>query len=112
MKPELYEKWEKVLSSFNNAEKLAKDGNYNEAENEAVCAFIFGVKAIIELSKEMGIDDLNVITGNAKREWMEREPAWEMGGKHHTPKENIDWTRKTLKRLFDELPPDTFRPFE
>ena len=112
MKPEIYKLWEEALSSFDNAEKLTKERNYNEAEKYAASAFVIGIKAIIELSKEMGIDDLNVIAGNAFGEWVEREPEFEMGGKHHTPKENIDWARKVLKRLSDELPPDTLRPFE
>lgn len=109
MNPEIYEQWEKVLSDWIEVEKLVKDEKLEEAASKAIFTFLSGIRAIKALSDELGNRDLSVICENAFGEWMEREPAWEMGGKHHTPKENIDWAHKTLKRLSDELPLDTFR---
>jgi hypothetical protein len=50
--------------------------------------------------------NLLVIKGNEYIGWLER------GEQYYTPKETVEWTRKTLKRLSDELPPDTLRPLK
>ncbi len=110
MKPEIYEEWEKALSHLLNAEKLLEDENIQEAENEANAAIMLGLQTITILAKELEIPDLLVIFENACHDWCERTP--EFGGKHYTPKENIEWVRSTLKRLSDELPPDTLRPLK
>ncbi|MCP4259202.1 MAG: hypothetical protein GY774_17095 [Planctomycetes bacterium] len=108
MKPKIYEEWEQALSFSQKAEKLYEDGKFKEAAKEADSAIIFGLHTIGALAKELDINDLFVIQGNALNEWYERTSP-ESGGKHHTPKENVEWARKTLKRLSDELPPDTLR---
>jgi hypothetical protein len=112
MKPEICDQWEEVLSSWREVGELVKDEQLEEAASKAIFTFILGVRVTKALSDELEDRDLCVIAENAIGEWMEREPAWGIGGKHHTPKENIEWAHKTLKRLSDALPPDTFRPFQ
>lgn len=106
MKPELYKQWEKALSHFKNAEELLKDEKFNEAEEQASIAMSYAFGAIMKLSKELEMPDLSKIAFSVYQEYSERK---ETG--HYTPKENIEWYRKVLKRFTDELPPDTFRPF-
>jgi nucleoid-associated protein YejK len=106
MKPEIYEEWEQALSHLGNAEKLYEDGKFQEAAKEANGAIISGCFAIIQLAEELKLPDLSVIQENVFYEWAERKR------KHYTPKENIEWVRSTLKRLSDELPPDTLRPLK
>lgn len=106
MKPETHENWEKALSHFKNAEKLLKDEKFNEAEEQARFAVFWGFDAMLKLSKELEMDDLNTIAWNVLNEGAERG----MKG-HYPPKENIEWSRKILKRFTAELPPDTLRPF-
>ena len=108
MKPKIYEEWEQALSFLEQAEKLSKDKKFPEAANKADVAIILGLHTIGILSKELGLPDLLVIQGNVLQDWEERKPVF--GGRHYTPKENIEWIRSTLKRLSDELPPDTLRP--
>jgi len=113
MKPEMcerWEEWEEALSRLRNAEELLKDEKFQEAADQANLAFGFGFRAIKTLSEVLVLEipDLSVIADNAFSDWCERKP--EFGGKHHTPKETVEWVRKTLKRLSDELPPDTLRP--
>ncbi|GAG14099.1 unnamed protein product [marine sediment metagenome] len=110
MKPKIYEEWEQVLSYLEKAEKLYEVGKIQEAENEANAAIMLGLQTIAILAKELEIPDLLVIFENACHDWCERTPAF--GGKHYTPKENIEWVRSTLKKLSDELPPDTLRPLK
>ena len=111
MKPEMRERgeeWEKALSCLRNAEQLLKDEKFKEAEDEAHFSFIHGFRAIKTLSEVLDIPNLSVIADNALSDWNKRKS--EFGGKHYTPKENVEWTRKTLNRLSNELPPDTLRP--
>ncbi len=103
MKHEIYEEWEEALSHFRNAEKLLEDEKVQEAAKEADTAIMFGLHTIAILSKELKMPDLLVIQENAFYDWCERKR------KHYTPKENIEWVLSTLKRLSDELPPDTLR---
>lgn len=113
MKPEMCERWEEwqeALSFLRNAEELLKDEKFKEAEEEAYFAFGLGFRAIKTLSEVLDIPDLSVIADNVFSDWCERKS--EFGGKHYTPKETVEWTRKTLKRLSDELPPDTLRPLK
>lgn len=105
MKPETYNKWEKALDYFEEAEKLSKSNKLQEAGSEATCAFVAAFQAIYELSKELEMSDLSIIAENACLEWLELE------SKHYRPKQLLEWVRKRLKRLSDDLPPDTFRPF-
>ena len=106
MKPEIYEEWEQALSHLLNAEKLLEDENIQEAANEADIAIMLGLHTIPQLSQELGLPDLLVIQENSFYDWCERKR------KHYTPKENVEWVRSTLKRLSDELPPDTLRPLK
>ncbi len=110
MKPEIYEEWEQALNYLEKAEKLYEVGKFQEAAREADTAIMLGLHTIAMLAKELEIPDLLVIQGNAFHDWCERTQKF--GGKHHTPKENIEWVRSTLKRLSDELPPDTLRPLK
>jgi hypothetical protein len=105
MKPETYKLWEEALNHFRNAEELLKNGNSQEAVGEANLSVIFfGFHAILELSKELEMPDLSVYAWNVVQDWCERSK------KHHIPEKIIEWARKTLKRLYDECPPDTFPP--
>lgn len=104
MKPEIYKFWEEALSCLENAEKLLKDKKFQEAVKESDGAIILGCGAIIQLARELEMPDLLVIKGDAYIGWLERRE------KHYTPKETVEWARKSLKRLSDELPPDTLRP--
>ncbi len=106
MKPEIYKFWEEALSCLENAEKLLKDRKFQEAENNTDCAIMYGCAAIVQLAKELGMPNLLAIKGNEYIGWLER------GEQYYTPKETVEWTRKTLKRLSDELPPDTLRPLK
>ena len=106
MKPETHENWEKALSHFKNAEEFLKDQTFDEAEEHARFAVFWGIEAMLQLSKELENDDLSTFAFNVLHEWGERGKKG-----HYTPKENIEWSRKVLKRFTDELPPDTFRPF-
>jgi len=107
MKPETHEYWNKALSLIKNAEKLYKDKKNDEAEEQALLALIKGISAMIKLSRELGIDDLSTIAWNALQEHFDRTKKG-----HYTPKETIEWVRKVLKRLSDELTPYGFKPFE
>lgn len=109
MKPEIYEKWEQALSHLRNAEKLLEDGKVQDAAKEAYTSFMFGLRTIDALAEELKLPELSEIRKNAFYEWCERKFP-EFGGKHYTPKESVEWIRKTLKKLSDELPPDTLRP--
>lgn len=106
MKPELHEKWEKALSHIKNSEKLEKDKKYAEAEKEGRFAFFHGFEAMLKISKELEVDDLSTIAWNFFNMGVEREEK-----AHNTPRENIEWYRKVLKRFSGELSPYKFRPF-
>ena len=106
MKPETHKQWEKALSHFKNAEELLKDEKFDEAEQQARLASFWGFDAMLKLSKELEMDDLNTIAWNVFHAGAERESRG-----HYTPKENIEWCRGILKQFTAELPPDTFRPF-
>ena len=88
---------------------MIKVGDIEKAEQEAFGAFVLGQRAIDKLSNELKTPDLKFVASNALQDFFERNFPSE-GGKHYTPKEQIEWARKTLKRLSDELPPDTFPP--
>ena len=103
MKPEINEEWEQALSCLEKAEKLYEVGKFQEAAREADGAITFGIHTIHALAEELKLPDLSVIQENAFYEWIERKE------KHYTPKETVEWVRKTLKRLSDELPPDTLK---
>lgn len=105
MKPETYNKWEKALSYFEEAEELSKSNKLQEAGRKATDAFVAAFQAIYVLSKELEMLDLSIIAENACLEWLGLE------SKHYRPKEMLEWVRKRLKRLSDDLPPDTFRTF-
>ena len=110
IKPETHKQWEDALSHFNNVDKLIKSGELQKAVEEATLAFVFGQQAINKLSSELNLPDLSVSSLNALSGWFERISPSE-GGKHYTPKEHIEWARKILRRLSEELPPDTLPPF-
>jgi hypothetical protein len=105
MKPETYNLWEKALVLFEEAEELSKGDKFQEAEWKATEAFVAAMQAINALSRELEMSDLSIIVENAGLEWLELE------NKHYRPKEMLEWIRRRLKRLSDDLPPDTFRPF-
>jgi len=104
MKRETCAQWEQALSHFSNAEKLLRDKKFEEASREAVPAFVLAISAVEILSGELGIDELSEIAKNALFEGFER------AGRNYPPKDTVEWVRRTLKRLSDGLPPDTFRP--
>jgi hypothetical protein len=104
MKPETCTQWEQALSRFSNAEKLLRDEKFEEASREAIPAFFLAVSAVEILSDELAMAELSEIAKNALFEGFKR------ADRHYTPKETIEWVRRTLKRLSDGLPPDTFRP--
>jgi len=106
VKAETYKEWEEALSYFRNAEELLKDEKFDEAAKQARTATMFGIGAIMKLSKELEMPDLSTTAYNAFLEGCERERRG-----HYTPKENIKWYRGVFKRFTAELPPDTFRPF-
>jgi hypothetical protein len=72
MKPEIYKFWEEALSCLENAEKLLKDKRFQEAENNADCAIMYGCATIVQLAKELGMPNLLVIKGNEYIGWLER----------------------------------------
>ena len=109
MKPETSKEWELALSYFTKAEELLRDENFQDAEQQATMAILFAARAMIALSEELEMSELSVKGNNVFNEWVERIPAFK--GKRYTPKEHIEWCRSVLKRLSDELPPDTFPPF-
>jgi len=105
MKPETYDLWEKALGYLEEAEELSKFDKFQEAEQKAFKAFWAAIPAINALSRELEISDLSIIAENAGIAWLEF-----MESKHYTPKEMVEWICSRLKRLSDDLPPDTFRP--
>jgi hypothetical protein len=106
IKPETRKYWEDALSHFENVDELIKVGDFKKATNEATLAFIFGQRSIDALSKELKMPDLTELADNVLHDFLERIYA-----KPYTPKENIEWARKILKRLSAALPPDTLPPF-
>jgi len=104
MKPETYKLWEEALNHFRNAEKMLKNKNFQQAAKEAEASVYGGMFAIKFLSDELGMRDLMEISFSVLLDYHERSK------KHYAPKEIIGWARRTLKRLSDECPPDTFRP--
>jgi hypothetical protein len=106
MKSEAYKLWEQALNSFRNAEENLKNGNSQQASKDATAAALIGCQALTELSKELQIPDLSVISNNALLDCCERI----MSRKHYTPNETVEWSRRTLKRLHSETPEDTFQP--
>ena len=82
------------------------DKKSQEAVKQANDAIVMGIGAIIQLARELGMPDLLEIEGNEYIGWLERRE------KYYTPKETVEWARKSLKRLSDELPPDTLRPLK
>jgi len=107
MKPETYNLWEKALGYLEEAEELSKGDKFNEAERKATEAFISALQAIKALSRELEMSDLSMMWENAGLEWIEL-----MDSKHYRnrPNEMVKWIRRRVKRLSDDLPPDTFRP--
>ena len=105
MKPETYNFWEKALGYLEEAEELSKGNKFEEARWKSIEAFVSAMQAINALSKEVEMSDLSIIAENAGLEWLELE------SKHYTPKEMFEWIRRRIKRLSDDLPPDTFRTF-
>lgn len=104
MKPETFEKWELALTYFRRAEQLFRDKKFHEAEGHAITAVILAAQAMIALSKELQMPGLSEIGLNAIGEFVDRSK------KHYTPEATIEWSRRVIKRLGDEVPPDTFLP--
>ena len=104
IKPETSNLWEEALNHFGNAEEMWKNESFQKAAGEATSSTLFGIRAITELSKELKMPELFEIAVNALLDGLERLE------KHYTPKETIEWARRTLKRLSDATPEDTFRP--
>jgi HEPN domain-containing protein len=106
IKPETRKLWEEALGHFRKAEELLNDNKPEVVSEEATKSVVYGCKAIVELSKELKMNDLRSIASNELNDWFDKSE------KHYTPKEIIERARRTLKRLSDELPPDTLIPFE
>jgi hypothetical protein len=100
MKPEIYKQWEEVVSHYRRVDEFLKDNKIEEAEKESYAAIFLGFRAIFELSQELKIPELAENVNNAISDWLER------GEKHRTPKEKIEWSCGTLKRLSESFPPD------
>ena len=114
MKPEICNLWEAALSHYRSIDGLLKDKKFEEAEKVAGQAWASGCLAIFKLSEELKIPELSEIARNAFSEWYERFlNGYEKKGfpeKHYTLKEKIEWYCRTLKRLSELCPPDTFPP--
>jgi len=109
IKPETSKLWEETLKHFRNIDEMKKVGDTKKAMEEAIHAFMLGQRAVDKLSQELNMPDLKFVASNALQDFFERNFPSE-GGKYYTPKEQIEWAQKTLRRLSDELPPDTFPP--
>lgn len=105
MKPETYNLWEKALGYLKEAEELSKGNKFKEAMRKAIEAFVAAMQAINSLSRELEMSDLSIIAENAVLAWLEFVES-----KHYTSNEMVEWISRRLKRLYDDLPPDTFRP--
>ena len=100
IKPETYNKWEKVLDDFDKAEELFKNKEFEQAKEKANYAFIGGLRAFAHLIQDLEMPKLAANLANIFYHWEET-----VGGKHHTPLETIEWVRKALNRISDETPP-------
>jgi len=106
MKLETYKQWEEAVNHYRKIDDLLKDKKFEEAKQEAIFSIISGCAGIYVLSEELKMPDLKVIAINAFQDLGEKLISKE----HYTPKEIIKWARRTLKKLSDECPPDTFHP--
>lgn len=105
MKPETCKLWDKALGYLEEAKELKKSGIFKKATGKAIEAFLVAIQAINALSRDLEMPDLEVFAENAVLEFVEF-----MESKDYTPNKMIDWVRRSLKRLSDYLPPNTFRP--
>ena len=106
MNAEIYNKWEDAFNHFKQAEELLKNKRDREAYYEACSAIIAATEAIKALSKYLEIPSLSDIRQIVLADWIEFDMKKPM------PRQLVEHVRKGIKRLSDELPPDTLRPFK
>ena len=104
MKPEKFEIWQMAHACFSKAETEQREGKLQEAANSCQTGILIALRALTQLSNELEMQGLSEVSDNVFMEF------WERREKHHTPKEDIEWAKRTMASLCEALPPDTFVP--
>jgi hypothetical protein len=107
IKPETRKLWEGASNRYRSGEEMLKNGNLQKAADEISMSFLCAYCAIMGLSEELKMPDMLVIATDGLSDFCKMN-LMEI---RYSPQEKIECSRKSLKLLFEQLPPDTLIPF-
>ncbi len=112
IKDEIRRIWQRALESYTYAEKLGKEGKYQEVINELDFAVVHACTAVIKLSEELKNPEIKDAVLVILTEWAERATAISKGKQHPTTKETIERAFNSLKCLYDAAPLGILQPLK